>query len=113
MGKEDEDAWRDNSFLRQEGTGGQVNEKVDILVSWEQVKNTCFGKWLVAETEKSCHEAVTQFMTFSDLAPLLRVQGFRAGVNHWRDQLADLKRQNDLDEKKRKGGFLQRIGLGG
>lgn len=86
--------------------------KSDVLVSWEQVKDTDFGKWLVSETEKAGHETVGQFMQFSELAPLLRVQGFRAGSQHWQAQLGELRRQVDEEEKKRKKSFLNKIGLG-
>ena len=85
----------------------------DVLFSWGQVKDTEFGKWLIHETEKARMEAVEQSMAFDELAPLLKVQGFRTGVQHWSVQLAEMQRVLELDEKKRKKGFLERVGLGG
>ena len=97
--------------MRQEG-GEEVNN-ADILAAWEQTKDTAFGKWLTSETEKATHETTNQFMQFSELAPLLRVQGFRAGVKHWQELLAEARRQHDLEVRKSKSGILARIGLGG
>lgn len=87
--------------------------KSDVLASWEQVKGTHFGQWLQSVTDKAAEETVSQFMGFSELAPLLRVQGFRQGVMHWKAELAEVRRQHDLETKKAKRPFLERIGLGG
>jgi len=79
----------------------------EILASWELVKDTPFGKWLSFETDKAVKEAIDQMMVFNDIGPLMRVQGFHAGLRHWESSLMDMRRDFDNEARKRKSIWVK------